>query len=55
MLRIENEHIIAEKYYESIGVYKEEEEEQENKGKHMLVEMGDLNRTFCIANEKAMK
>ena len=24
VLRIENEHIIAEKYYESIGVYKEE-------------------------------
>lgn len=21
----------------------------------MLVEMGDLNKTFCLANEKAMK
>ena len=49
---MEKEHIMYERYYESIGV-KSSTEKSPKKG--LLVEMEDLNKSFAIENEKAMK
>lgn len=49
IFRIENEHIIAEKYYENIGVIKDSNENKKQR-KDLLVEMDDLNKTFSLAN-----
>ena len=56
IFRIEKEHIMAEKYYDSIGITRNKEEEKKEVAyDELLVEIDDLNKTFSVENEKVMK